>query len=77
MVTSNGRNGKDLEAQLKNFWRLVIDQAAYSGYSQPPGYSLSGTPLNESVIALTALIPDFQKRNKVQKTNVVILTDGE
>ena len=77
MVTSNGRNGKDLEAQLKNFWRLVVGQAAYSGYSQPPGYSLSGTPLNESVIALTALIPDFQKRNKVQKTNVVILTDGE
>lgn len=77
MVTSNGCNGKDLESQLKNFWRLVVGQAAYSGYSQPPGYSLSGTPLNESVIALTALIPDFQKRNKVQKTNVVILTDGE
>lgn len=77
MVTSNGRNGKDLEAQLKNFWRLANGQAAYSGYSQPPGYSLSGTPLNESVIALTALIPNFQKRNKVQKTNVVILTDGE
>jgi hypothetical protein len=77
MVTSNGRNGKDLEAQLKNFWRLVVGQAGYCGYSQPPGYSLSGTPLNESVIALTALIPDFQKRNKVQKTNVVILSDGE
>jgi hypothetical protein len=77
MVSSNGRNGKDLEAQLKNFWRLVRGESGYSGYSLPPGYSLSGTPLNEAAIALTAVIPDFQKRNKVQKTNVVILTDGE
>ena len=77
LVSSNGRNGKDLEAQLKNFWRLVKGEAAYSGYSLPGGYGLSGTPLNESVIALTAIIPDFQKRTKVQKTNVVILTDGE
>ena len=77
LVSSNGRNGKDLEAQLKNFWRLVKGETNYSGYSLPPGYGLSGTPLNESVIALTAIIPDFQKRTKVQKTNVVILTDGE
>jgi len=75
MVSSNGRNGKDLEAQLKNFWRLV--QGYNSSYTMPTGYSLSGTPLNEAVISLTAIIPDFQKRNKVQKTNVVILTDGE
>ena len=77
MVSSNGRNGKDLEAQLKNFWRLATSEGGYRSYSNPPGYSLSGTPLHEAVISLTALIPDFQKRNKVQKTNVVILTDGE
>lgn len=76
LVSSSGRNGKDLEQQLKNFWRLV-DGVTVSGYYLPAGYGLSGTPLNESVIALTALIPDFQKRTKVQKTNVVILTDGE
>jgi hypothetical protein len=77
LVSSNGRNGKDLEAQLKNFWRLVVGNGSYSGYSMPAGYSLSGTPLHEAAISLTALIPDFQKRNKVQKTNVIILTDGE
>ena len=77
MVSSNGRNGKDLEAQLKNFWRLIKGECGGRSHHNPPGYSLSGTPLNESVIALTALIPDFQKRTKVQKTNVVILTDGE
>jgi len=77
LVSSNGRNGKDLEAQLKNFWRLVTGESGYSGYSMPAGYGLSGTPLHEAAISLTALIPDFQKRNKVQKTNVIILTDGE
>lgn len=76
LVSSSGRNGKDLEQQLKNFWRLV-DGVTIASYFLPVGYGLSGTPLNESVIALTALIPDFQKRTKVQKTNVVILTDGE
>jgi hypothetical protein len=77
LVSSNGRNGKDLEAQLKNFWRLVVGNGGYCHYSSPPGYSLSGTPLHEAAISLTAVIPDFQKRNKVQKTNVIILTDGE
>ena len=77
MVSSNGRNGKDLEAQLKNFWRLASCEGGYRSYHNPVGYGLSGTPLNEAVISLTAVIPDFQKRNKVQKTNVVILTDGE
>jgi hypothetical protein len=77
LVSSNGRNGKDLEAQLKNFWRLVTGESGYSGYHMPAGYGLSGTPLHEAAISLTALIPNFQKRNKVQKTNVIILTDGE
>ena len=77
LVSSNGRNGKDLEKQLKNFWRLVCGEGGYRNYHMPPGYSLSGTPLNEAAISLTAIIPDFQKRNKVQKTNVVILSDGE
>jgi hypothetical protein len=77
LVSSNGRNSKDLEAQLKNFWRLVVGNGGYCGYSTPPGYSLSGTPLHEAAISLTAVIPNFQKRNRVQKTNVIILTDGE
>ena len=77
LVSSNGRNGKDLEAQLKNFWRLVSAESGYAGYYLPQGYGLSGTPLHEAAISLTAIIPHFQKKNKVQKTNVIILTDGE
>jgi hypothetical protein len=41
------------------------------------GLDLSGTPLNESIIALHHIIPMFTKREHTQKVNVVILTDGE
>ena len=55
LVSSNGRNGKDLEAQLKNFWRLAAGESGYCGYHLPPGYALSGTPLHEAAISLTAV----------------------
>jgi len=38
---------------------------------------LSGTPLNESLIALHQILPKFQKENKLQKVQCVVLTDGE
>lgn len=77
LVSSSGKNSGDLEKQLKNFWRLVRGESGYSGYSNPVGYGLSGTPLNESVISLTAIIPDFKKRTKAQKVSVIMLSDGE
>jgi hypothetical protein len=77
LVSSSGKNSGDLEKQLKNFWRLVKGESSYSGYTNPVGYGLSGTPLNESVISLTAIIPDFKKRTKAQKVSVIMLSDGE
>ena len=38
---------------------------------------LSGTPLNESLIALYQLLPQFQKENGVEKVQCIVLTDGE
>ena len=43
----------------------------------PYAFGLSGTPLNESLIAFTSIIPRFQKENGVEKTQVIVLTDGE
>jgi hypothetical protein len=39
--------------------------------------SLGGTPLNETIIIAHDLVKDFKSRNKVQKTIVIFLTDGE
>ena len=72
-------NAKTLEKQMINLYRLVSrfnrDQWAY--YGIPSKLNLSGTPLNEAIVALHQIIPQFQKVNKVQKVQCVILTDGE
>ena len=78
LLTSNV-NGKTLEEQLKNIFRLAysFSRNCYSAYPIPLGLSLSGTPLNEALISLHQILPKFQKENKLQKVQCVILTDGE
>ena len=70
-------NGKTLEEQMVNLWRVASSFRGHTGLSYPPRLALSGTPLNESMIALHSVIPHFQKTNKVQKVQCVVLTDGE
>ena len=72
-------NGKELEHQMLNIWRLAVcfDNTYYCKYTYPNRLCLSGTPLNESLIALHQILPQFQKQNKLQKVQCVILTDGE
>ena len=72
-------NSRLLEAQMINIWRLSLAiSTPYScQYSFPGRLSLSGTPLNESLIALHQILPKFRKDNKLQKVQCVILTDGE
>ena len=72
-------NTKELEHQLLNIWRLAVcfDNAYHCKYSYPNRLSLSGTPLNESLVSLHQILPQFQKQNKLQKVQCVILTDGE
>ena len=72
-------NGKTLDDQMKNIFRIASSFTnSYScSYSVPPGLSLSGTPLNETLISLHQILPKFQKENKLQKVQCVILTDGE
>tara|TARA_R100001369_G_scaffold57512_1_gene84363 strand:+ start:507 stop:2741 length:2235 start_codon:yes stop_codon:yes gene_type:complete len=42
----------------------------------PSKLNLGGTPLNESIIAMMDIVPKFKSENRVQKVNVVFLTDG-
>jgi hypothetical protein len=72
-------NTKTLEEQMKNIFRLAYSfgRNCYARYSIPLGLSLSGTPLNEALISLHQILPKFQKENKLQKVQCVILTDGE
>ena len=70
-------NGKILEEQMLNIYRIARSFDNYSRYHVPIGLNLSGTPLNETLIALHEILPSFQRNNKLQKVQCVILTDGE
>ena len=69
-------NSKTLDEQMKYIWACCYSFQKRNGYV-PKGMDLSGTPLGESLITLHSLIPQFQKNNKLQKVNVIFLTDGE
>ena len=68
---------KEMEKQMKNFYRLASSYRKYGYLAVPTGLSLSGTPLNESMLALHQILPQFKKENKLQKVQCVVMTDGE
>jgi hypothetical protein len=76
-VFTSSVNMKELEQQMKNFYRLSYTMTRWSGAPIPTGLSLSGTPLNEAFISLHQILPQFKKQYKVQKVQCVVLTDGE
>ena len=72
-------SGKELEHQMMNVWRLArcFANSYQTPYTYPIRLCLSGTPLNESLISLHEILPQFQKQNKLQKVHCIVLTDGE
>ena len=74
---SSRSNARDYERMCKNLWREASVYRNYTGYQSTLGLQLSGTPLNESIILLNYMIPEFKKQNDLQKVNVCILSDGE
>ena len=63
-----GRN-YDYDAALAEQWKDDL-------HSIPPGYNLSSTPLNESIMAAMKMVPAFQRKYNIDKMNTVFLTDG-
>ena len=68
---------KELEKQMLSIWRIAYNMRNWTEYEIPSGYGLSGTPLNETLVSLHQIIPQFQKNHDLQKVQCVILTDGE
>ena len=68
---------KESEHQLLNIWKIAYGMRNYCSYPTPPRLQLSGTPLNETIVALNQILPKFKKDTGVQKVQCVILTDGE
>ena len=78
-ILSSKVSGKEMERQMISIWRLAYSFGrSYSSlYAWPDRLSLSGTPLNESLVCLHQILPKFQSDNKLQKVQCIVLTDGE
>ena len=78
LFTSKVRN-KELDIQMKHIFRIAchFNREVSCPFRIPLGMDLSGTPLNETIVALHKILPKFQKENNLQKVQCVILTDGE
>lgn len=74
---SSRSNSKDYERMCLNLYREAYAYRNHVNYPTTFGVGLSGTPLNEGIVMLNYIIPEFKKQNDLQKVNVCILTDGE
>tara|TARA_B100000925_G_scaffold272638_1_gene236713 strand:+ start:366 stop:2483 length:2118 start_codon:yes stop_codon:yes gene_type:complete len=74
---SSRSNSRNYERMCKNLWREAFYYTRYAGYHPTHGLGLSGTPLNEAIVMLNYVIPQFRQQNDLQKVNVCILSDGE
>ncbi len=70
-------SGSELEKQMKNVFRVAYSHRYWVTYPSPIGWNLSGTPLNETLVCLHQILPEFKRENKLQKVQCVVLTDGE
>lgn len=68
---------KVLQEQMENMFIIASSYSTRSFDIVPSRMSLSGTPLNEALISLREILPEFSARNGVEKSHVMILTDGE
>ena len=76
-VLSSKTNKRVADKQQQNLFRLASSISHYGSAAIPKKLNLGGTPLNESLIAMNELIPEFKTRTGAQKVHVVCLTDGD
>ena len=68
-------SAKEIEKQMINIWRIACYYGNVYGsrYSVPERLSLSGTPLNEALVSLRTILPDFQKTTNFRKFSALFL----
>lgn len=71
---------KEMTSAMANMLQItsVYGKAArQSYYLLNPVLRLSGTPLNECVVAATEIVNQFKAKNNIQIVSTIMLTDGE
>ena len=70
-------NRKELNRQMETIYMIAKSYRTRGGDIVPARVGLSGTPLNEALITLREILPQFKQQNNVEKAHVMVLTDGE
>ncbi len=70
-------NRKELTRQMETIYMIARSYSRHCIDIVPARVGLSGTPLNEALISLRKILPEFKERNGVEKAHVMVLTDGE
>jgi len=73
---SSRQNNRSLEASMKILYLQVFAMNNYNIKANQP-YGLGGTPLAEAIYCAKTIVAQMRAQEKVQKVNVVCLTDGE
>ena len=75
-ILSSQQRGRDLDEMMRLLWCQSL--AMVERNVMPlRDFQLSGTPLNEAIIAIGAVTKHIIKTRKIQKCHIVILTDGD
>ena len=76
-ILSSKVNRKELKRQMKTIYMIGSSYSSSLGNIVPSRLCLSGTPLNEALISLRTILPEFKETNNVEKAHVMVLTDGD
>ncbi len=75
-ILSSQQRGRDLDEMMKLLYCQTLAMCNHiMDYDRR--FALSGTPLNEAIIATGQIIKEFIKSSGIQKCHAVILTDGD
>jgi len=72
---SSKMNAQTLDTMMEYFYVNCEGFRKNHGYNYE--FSLSGTPLVETIVTTPQVVEKFKSEEKVQKVNVIYLTDGE
>jgi len=56
---------------------LLLDVTRNTNRRMPHNYHLGGTPLHQAILSSIQIIDEFKKRTRVDKVNLIFLTDGD
>lgn len=67
-IFSSKMNNLEFQTAARRFTSYYINQAE--------GYSMGDTPLNEALVHMLKFIPEYKRRNNIEKLTMITLSDG-